>query len=491
MGNVRTFTATPISAAQWHPWGAAAQFVTTGVPLGPNPRTGKLVVFDPWMMKKLGVINSLIFLILGQKGFGKSTLLKVLVMRLVMLQAGIINGEPQTMRIRMHDRKRENGVGENQPVIDFLWGENIALNQSKSINLVDPYMGMSTWDMLDIMVNVCEHAIGHPLVGHQMLALQTGIHKLNQHPKELITLEMLENILRKLDISDIDSYFAATDKDVLASHMKLLDGRPDLQEQIFAKLDGGHFVDRVDFQKDSTSVSEATGRVLSGDYGGIFGGNRPVSHLLGHRAANWDWSGVGDKPSQLIAAMQPKWQVIATEAGRADLVPHGNFGDENSTVTNNLMHMRFWAESVAKARAYPTADFQAMQYLHQLSEAGSEGSEIRALAGNILRGVECYFLGHLKKGDEAGIHDYRTLGVSDQDIDWLQNVPVGCFGILVPGQPMVTFQLILTQAEADLVQSDSANDKMVERLPVLSDPAVRAAWDAANLNGHELVGGRR
>lgn len=488
MSKGRLFNAPPRSAAQWHPFSAPAPLCKSGIPLGINLRTRRIVMFDPWMMKMLGILHSLMILVLGQKGFGKSTLLKTLAIRLAMLQAGQTSGIPNAMRIRMHDRRRETGFGENKLVMDYLWGENIVLNRAQSINLLDLSIGTNIWDILDIMVNACELASGRQLENHQPLALQVGVHKLLEHDPRLVSLELLENIIRNLKLIDIDEYYRASDNQLLASYNERFAGRPELLQQLGQSLNGKHHVVESEFQHDASLVAGYIGRILYGEYGRIFGGTRPLDQLLNHPVANWDWSGLTDKARQLLIAMQWKWQMIAHDNNRTDLIPHVNTGDEDHELMSSLMHVRYWAAYSAKARAFSTADFQATQYLSQISQAGAEGSEIRGLAGNILRGVGCYFLGHIGENDTDAEDAYSRLGVSDQDIDVLRQGNPGCFGILVPGHKLTYYQHVITPIEATLVQTNAANDAMVDRVPVLSDPGVLASWQAAAKNGYEYVG---
>lgn len=488
MSKGRLFTAPPRSAAQWHPFSAPAPLSQSGIPLGVNLRTRRIVMFDPWMMKRLGVLHSLMFLVLGQKGFGKSTLLKTLAIRFAMLQAGQTNGVANPMRIRMHDRRRETGYGENKPTIDYLWGEHIVLNRAQSINLLDLSIGTNIWDILDIMVNACELASGRQLEHYQPLALQVGVHKLLTHDPALVSLELLENIIRRLEVRDVDAYFRATDSQLLGNYRKQLADRPDLLQQLGSDLEGTHHIVESDFQRDASLVAGYIGRILYGEYGRIFGGTRPLEQLLNHPVANWDWSGLTDKARQLLIAMQWKWQMIAHDNNRHDLIPHVNIGDEDHELMSSLMHVRFWAAYSAKARAFSTGDFQATQYLSQISQAGGEGSEIRGLAGNILRGVGCYFLGHIGDDDLNAEEAYSRLGVSDQDIRVLKQGGPGCFGILVPEHKLTYYQHIITPNEAVLVQTNAANDAMVDRVPVLSDPGVLASWRTATKNGYEYIG---
>lgn len=60
----------------------------TSLPLGINTANMESFEFDPFLEKDWGNIGSTNGIVLGPKGFGKSTLFKVLGWRLMMISAG-------------------------------------------------------------------------------------------------------------------------------------------------------------------------------------------------------------------------------------------------------------------------------------------------------------------------------------------------------------------------------------------------------------------
>ena len=78
-----------------------------GVPIMIDVRTHDVIVIDPWLLKDGGVIHSAFGLILGPKGHGKSSLMKILANRLSVLTAGY-----DMMRMTINDYKPEESASE-------------------------------------------------------------------------------------------------------------------------------------------------------------------------------------------------------------------------------------------------------------------------------------------------------------------------------------------------------------------------------------------
>ena len=78
----KSFSGTPEDAALFHPWIASKLPCPRGMPIGLCMRTGRVVYFDPWLLKDMGLITGLIFLMLGVRGSGKTSLLIQLITEL-------------------------------------------------------------------------------------------------------------------------------------------------------------------------------------------------------------------------------------------------------------------------------------------------------------------------------------------------------------------------------------------------------------------------
>lgn len=479
----KRFRGTTRSFALEHPFRAPAHFVDSGMPFGIDMRTGQIVMFDPWILKAKKIIHSMIFLILGQKDFGKSTLMKVLVLRLMALQAELDDeGYPVPMRSRMHDRKREEEAGELKPITDFLVGQTVELNRRGFINLFDPDLVLddqgkiSEADLLEIAVNSAEYDLGHLLNGFQPLSLQVGVHKMTKDERWKFSPERLSQLVRTLTKDDVTAYFADTDRAV----DKMLLSRDPRREQQFVEQtqlttsDAGlNFIDERDFQRDASIMAATLNRILQGDYGRIFGGTNSLRDMLGGEAVTFDWNGVNPKARGLLEAMLQKWQAIAADRNEKALIPHINIADEGAEGAKSLMWMRFRVENIIKSRAYATADFEAAQNELQILNAGEAGSEVRALGQQVSVGTGGRFITRQEASNTDALELLSKQGLSDGDLHLSTELDIGCFLLLFGKRPAVPCQLIITETESRLVETNSATASMTQRVDVRDLPKVQ------------------
>lgn len=493
----KRFRGTTRSFALEHPFRAPAHFVNRGMPLGIDMRTGKIVLFDPWILKLQKVIHSMIFLILGQKDFGKSTLMKVLVLRLMALQAELDEqGYPLPMRSRMHDRKREKEAGELRPITDYLVGQTVELNRRGFINLFDPDLvlddegNISEADLLEIAVNAAEYDLGHMLSGFQPLSLQVAVHKMIKGDLAMCTPERLSQLVRTVQGSDITDYFRDTDNAVnkmLASRNGAEEGLFVEQTQLTTSEAGLHYIDEREFQRDASIMAATLNRILQGDYGRIFGGTNSLRDVLSGEAVTFDWNGVNDKARGLLEAMLQKWQAIAADRNDRALIPHINIADEAAEGIKSIQYARFRVQNIIKSRAYPTADFEAAQNELQILHAGDAGSELRSLGTQISVGTGGRFVTRQESSNTDALELLSTMGLSDQDIHLSTQLSIGCFLLLFGNRPAVPCQLIITETERELVETNSAVNSMTERVDVRDLPRVQERLKEIRESGRVAV----
>lgn len=479
----KAFSGTPEDAALVNPWTSPSPLIRQGTPIGTELGTGRVVYFDPWLMQVLRIITGTIFLIIGERDSGKSSLLNMLIMRMMTRQAGVRDGIPQEMRVRITTRKPNEGVEvEFKPVNDYLYGNFVDMNRAGLINIFDHKMGMSEWDLLETAVNVCELANNNVLLrDFQPLALQVGVHKMLTQFADIAAPEVLEIATRSLDMNDVDHYFQKSNSRVLTTFDSILTSRPELKKQLQLTMDKPVNVPEQQFRQDAAFVSQQIGRVLRGDFGQVFGGTNSMYDIFTDTVSTLNMTGLNSKARTLIESMLWKWNTTGPAGGRPGL----NIGDEEHEGANSLMYMRFWAADVAKARAFTTLDLRATQFIKQLTEAGAEGSEIRSLARQIAMGVGGHFIGR-QPNDENALDDVRALGLAEHDVYFTTQLKVGQFGFKVPNRPVIFFQTILTPTELDLSETNQASKGMMETIPVMSlaeieERSRQAGWLQAGL----------
>jgi len=463
----RTFRGTPESAALMQPWVAPSPANRGGIFLGVNLRTRKPEYFDPWQLKMDGTISSTQFAVYGDKGGGKTTFQKAMAIRGQSLQAGMINGVPDSIRTRINDRKPEDGRPEYEAITEFLHSLTIRLNQQASINVFDPKMNMTEFDLNETTVNICEQISGAKLIRFQPLAIQVGIHRMLQLMPDKASPEMLEYILRYLNAADLQDYFDSISSGLDEQYEAAIAERGDTLPAESRPVRREHNIPFEVFQHDAALVSSYLGRLLRGDYGGIIGGTGSLRDALSQPMVTFDWSGVNEQARTLLMSMFWKWQTVALNNNDLSLIPHLDFSDEEADALTNLMYVRFQAAFVKKARAFHTASFRAVQYRRDIARAGADGSEIRALCEGILLGMGAEFYFRQPEDDNV-LDDMVKRGISEQDARYLTNInlPPGVVGVKYPNRPFELIQILIGPTEMELVKTNAAAERMANRQPV-------------------------
>jgi len=471
-----------------NPWIGPPTLTQSGIPIGIHMNTGAIIMYDPWKMKLEGLINSLIFLVLGLKDYGKSTFLKVLMMRLLMLQS-VLNeqtGEPEIMRGRLHGRKREGDEDEMAPTTNFLRGKLLKLRDMPEINQFDPRMGLNEWDVLETVINDAEYSRGSGLVHYQPLAFQVAVHKLLKLSREQICLETIEWLTRNLQLSDVDAYYQ--DVDGTTSRMlndNVVGERPDILQQMQFTAERPHSINEAEFLQDASLAASDLNRIIAGrgDFGNTFGGLRSIREYLEDPMTTFDWNGVNPRARGLLEATLQKWQATAADRNDKAVIPHVNGADEASDAFQSVQWARFRLQNVVKSRAFPTCDVELAQNEMQISHAGSEGSELRELGHQISLGVAARFY-FRQNSDEALLsHIGHINGMSEQTLTGLTNLPKYCALMCVPHRPPVPMQVFITTTEARNVDTNSATRSMDQRVPVTSLDSYQRRVEAMRSKG--------
>lgn len=490
MFNFRKFSGTPEAFAQLHPYSGPGPLCPRGIYLGRNLRTGHREYFDPWWLKLEGVIDGTNCLVTGKRMFGKSSWGKTVTPRLSMVQAGqrLDGTGPEQMRIWASNRKPEGGAAEIRDVAKFLGSTVWEVRRSRSFNPFAIDMGMTEWDFMEVAVNMSEYAGSTTLVNFQPLALQIGLSKMLRQFKHLSSIEVLAATIRGLTMSDVNAYFGSTDEVILNTYKDKFAERPELEWQLKAVLNRPHNIPEHEFLHDAAIVAAYITRVYDGDFGGVFGGTGSLRDILTQPMLAIEWSGVNERARSWADAMLWKWLTVALDNNDLDLIPHINMGDEEHEVMSSLQHARFMLGFSKKIRAFHTFDIRITQFITDISEVGTEGSELRALAEGIARSFGFHVL-FRQPDDDKNRNWLSSLGISDLDIEALVRLPVGCAGIKIadPSIPIRFYQHHVMPIEVPLIKSNAATERMMERYPA---DALDEEW-ASYLNFQpDLLGSR-
>ncbi len=454
------FKLTPFKAALWHPFAGPAHPSQAGILLGTDIITGARVGLDPWQLRlQENGLDATALFVYSRRGFGKSTLIKTLIVRFMLLQAGSIGGVPQRMTACIHTRKSEDGETEYGPVARALGCVPVPLSAMK-INMFDPAMRMNMWHMLETAIHISEMMLGRPLRELEPLALQIAMFSMQQNHTSVLP-ELLEVTLRNLSSSDIDTYFNSSNQLLLS----LGDEREnaELHRHIRQVVGRGHNVDEAKLKADAVQLSSAWGQLLRGEYGQIFGGTASLRSKLEEPFLLMDWTGVNDKAVSLMQGILWKWRRVAQENNDIRIIPYLDAGDEEHEALKNLVYLRAMNSYLKMLRAFHTFILRATQFPTDFEAIGDQGTEMRNLALSIRAGAGAEIIG--RQPDVPEIKDYwRSRGIQSPNLQLLLELPVGCFAFKLPGRAEIYYRLVLTPIERRLVQSDAAAKRLLDRV---------------------------
>jgi hypothetical protein len=469
-----------------------------GIFFGYEMRTKRVMYLDIRMLKRLGIIDSPVIVIIGRKNHGKSVLAKSMTLRMSALQTrqNALEGMLAN-RTWIQDRKRSSGRGEYADVTEFLMAEAIDLAHVGSINIFDVKMGMDEMDMVDTALAVANDVLERKLQRFETLAIQVAVHHMFHEMPAIASPDVLEMLLRAPKKASLRKYFNFVDGEFVkrfkAAHLSLdyvdvinkqLSSLPKsdqaallTDEQVFAQ-----------FVEDSALMSACFGELLRATYGGQFGSERSLYDLLTDTVMHFDWSEVTGKAGDLLEAMMYKWQRIGMERNIPALTPDLVVGDEEASAISRLTHAQFKDEYVRKARAYSFVDINVTQWSTDYVNLGEPGSALRTYGQNINNGFGMRIIGAQPPTDEIR-HEITRHGVSDEDAWTTTTLPIGCWGIHIPGQKMQFVQHVVLPSERTVIESNQANMAVTERI-LASETAVvrRRIARLAELNGTAQIG---
>lgn len=465
----RSFSSSANVVATMHPYLAPPRMQREGAFFGYELGTRRVVMMDFQLLKKMRIIESVVILVLGVKDHGKSALVKSLTLRLMALQVGLnSSGIPLPARSRLHDRKPNNGRGEYAPLADYLLSDTVELALQGSLNIVDPMLGLSKYDILSITVDIVEMVQNKPLNEYQVLALQVAVHHMLTEFKLSASPRRLEQILRTLNKQDLERYYTHIDdaerQELIGSSQRMNAAE---ENALAERMKRPTTIVEDEFLRDASIVGSTLNRLLGADYGGMFGSTRSMYDILSPEMVNYDWTGVSGKAAPILEYLMTRYDTMALVGNRTDLLPHFDVKDEVASAIKNLPHARARDEKVRKARAYSTTDINITQYPTDLTQVGEANSELRGLGQSIYRGMGAYFIGKQRSDDET-LHELTKLGLSDLDAWFTTTLEIGCWGIVIPGQRVRWVQHILLPSEKALIESNTANQQATERVDVTS-----------------------
>lgn len=469
--------------AMGHPFIGPGSTNVPGVLVGIDARTRELVSMDPWLLKNAGVIHSAFGVVLAPKGYGKSATLKILAIRLMMLSAGY-----QTMHVAINDYKPEGRASEYELFTQACRSRVFKIAQS-SVNPFESRLFMSADNrvyelgLLGVAEMICEFVKEGRLVGNEGVALRIALYTMLKHPETLWGLHTLFKLLRSITRDQIRGYYDNLDSKLLGQlllrNQRITDPAQKLQVELQIRELAGARDNPLpeDVQQAGGYVSTLLARVLYGSYGHMWGDTQSLYEMYTQRAVTKDWRDVDKEPETLWRTIDTRIKVAAIENNRLDLLPHIEIDDEKHKSMDNPVYARSHSFFSEIARSTHTCSLSATHRLSSIRKGGV-GSELYALGDTIINNLGWVMLG--RQDNVPSILDelqarYR---LSNTDTRLLTSLPKYTFGMkLGEEEPLRFVRVFATPKEMEILRTDGATDRMIDRPNVLHPAQIQRFAD--------------
>ncbi len=495
-----------------HPFVGPAYADSDGVPIGIDVNTRQVVCVDFWQLRQMHIINTKFGIVFGDVGFGKSTLLKIIAIRLMIMSAGY-----SQMRTLINDYKPEADESEYGRFSDVVQSTVFKMAEMSfnpfEARLFSTQSGL-TYElaMLDMARVFAEFSKNEALEGYQLTALRIALSVMLSYSDTLWEPELLFKIVGSLTIDQIDAYYKNFDKK-LKRQMQVR-----LQNLIKTKLDtteswdeegkkptvaqaqisedlklqeamslstapDNYFV--ADIQRAGAEVQTMGYNLLRGPVGTMIGDKHSLYDLYTQRATTKDWRGLLPEVQRFARIIDNNFRINMIESNRADLLPHLELDDEKHKSMDDLTYARVNAFTSEIARGTHMVSLSASHRPDSIRK-GAVGSELWKLGETIINNQGFAFLGHQQNRanilDELG--DRYRLGDFQKDLPHLPAYQfIATFG---PTEPPRRIRVFVTDLEYQMIQTDSATDVIMNRPDIMSSEALR---QYALQNGVAYIGG--
>lgn len=463
-----------------------------GVPIMIDIRTREVIVFDPWLLKLAAIIHSAYGIVLGPKGHGKSSLLKILANRLCLLTAGY-----DMLRVAINDYKPEGSASEYALLTKHMRSKVFAIammrvNPFESRLFVAPGKETHELAILRIAEILFEFINGIPSVGANAEAVRTGVAKMLKRDPIFWSPELLFDCLRTLDDADIADY-QATLKIKLVDEMngrleRVRESnravREDITDQINSVRETGSNLRYDEIKQAGIFMSQQLGNILHGSYGSMFGNEHSLYDMMTQRVATLDWRGVGKQAEALMRIILTEVKVAAIETNRLDLLPHIELDDEKHQSMGNLVYARSHSYMSEIGRGVHTCNLSATHRFRSIRRGGM-GSELYDLGNTIIDNLGFAFIGKHEVTDPGLAEICERYDLSETDRGLIPMLPDYTFGIKLGNQRMRYGRVFALPSEMGFLPTDSATDRMTTR-PGVIQPEQLAEF--ARRNGIAYIG---
>jgi len=503
-----------------HPFGGPAFAESNGIPIGIDVNTREVVFVDFWMLKKMGIINTKFGICFGDVGFGKSTLLKVLAIRSMIMSAGF-----SQMRVSINDYKPEANESEYGAFSAVVKSKIFKMAEMK-FNPFEPRLfntkDSATYELgvLDMARVIAEFSNIDSLQGYQFTALRIALAVMLQAPEYQWDAPLLFKIVGSLTEDQIAFYHRNLDqklkqqmenrlKNLIETNNDNLEAKEqeswrrttaelsiaeDLRDTGSMSLSAQEVINLAtakdnfyarDIQRAGTEVQRMGYDLLKGPVGTMIGRENSLYDLYTQRATTKDWRGLLPQVQKFARIIDNNFRISMIEGNRADLLPHFELDDEKHKSMDDIGYARINAFTTEIARGTHMVSMSASHRPSSIRKGGYQ-SDLWNLGQTIINNQGFAFLGHQQNLPEIlnELGDRYHLGDFQRDLPWLPRYTfIASFG---PTELPRKIRVFVTPNELAMIQTDSATDVILDRPDVMSADDLRRY---AQNNGVAYIGG--
>ncbi|HRJ05957.1 MAG TPA: hypothetical protein PK096_00095 [Candidatus Saccharibacteria bacterium] len=450
-----------------HPFGGPGHSYRGGMPMGIYVPSNEDWYFDAFQEKAEGIVPSLNGLVLGGKGVGKSTGFKEIAARLATIGAG--HG---LMRIAINDHKSEGEKSEYAKLGEFL-GCDVYDIATRSVNIFEPRLELGELNTLEMAIMLCEHVAKAPLIGSPFDALKIAVSRMMATEPTLWSIQTLMKFGLSLTPDDIDAYYTGLHdrmRGQIAERItRYAESGADraqvegLEMSLAAIYDRSDNVSHQEIVQSGEHIASLLGTLMEGKYGRMLGGGDSLYDMLNQMAIIKDWRGVSKEAVSLMRAIDHRLEINAIERGLHNLYPNLELDDEDHQSMEDLAYARAKA---LKSKISRSVRKLSLSGSHRFSDyrKGGIGSELWSYGQSILDDMGFFLIGTQPNKKEYLDELQDRLNISDLDRRLLPDLPPRIFGLkLGETEPLTYVRFIPTPIELGLIQTESANEDMVNR----------------------------
>lgn len=488
--NATSFSGPTHVMALTHPFVTPAYRKVGGIPLLIDILARDYFGSDLWRAKNDGIIPTKRGLFLGNVGVGKSALVKIAAVRMIMMSAGF-----GPMHAVINDYKSEANDSEyaklsavTQSVVFRMAA--MSFNPFEARLYIDKNDEINILGIMNMAEVLAEFSKKSSLSSVESVANTIALRIMFDMDKVTWEPAQLEKLTRAITVQQIDSHYNQIDERLVTRLTTRAEQLEDTvlreltmrQIDLYGSAQNNYRVEEI--QAAGVQVSNYYHNLLYGKTGAMFGSTHSMYDLYTQRVVTKDWRGLTLEAETLLRTIDNSIRTTAIENNRMDLLPHLNVDDEMHRPMDNLAYAKSTAFLSEIQRSTPTVDLGASHRLASIRRGG-EGSELYGYGETIINNLGFALLGRQQNDPVALKELAERFRLKTANKNALTTLPARCF-ILVLGEkePARLVRSFATPSEIAILPTNQANDYILDRPNAYNESHLRRYADE---NGFVLV----